>query len=142
MDEPGGVNPNRRYSISEASEMTGVSVHLLRQWEARYTQLKPQRTRTNRRYYCAKDIEIIRRIKSLTRHEGMTGKGAKRRLTEEMRGAVRPRTSGEARMLVDKIIEKARTILDILGPDSETASPRPVSAPPPENIERFKPGRG
>ncbi len=141
MDEPEGVDPNRRHSIGEASEMTGVPVHLLRQWEERYHQLRPHRTQSNRRYYLARDIEIIRRIKTLIRHEGMTGKGAKRRLTEELRGAVRPGTQGEARILVDKIIEEARTVLNILGPDAEPFPPRPAPLSPPENIERFKPGR-
>ncbi len=142
MDGPEGADPNRRYSIGEASEMTGVPVHLLRQWETRYPQLRPHRTKTNRRFFFAKDIEIILRIKTLTRHEGMTGKGAKMRLTEELRGAVRPRTQGQARILVDKIIEEARTVLNILGPDTEPMPAQHAPSPPPENIERFKPGRG
>jgi len=105
---------NRRYSISEVSELTEVAPHLLRQWEARYPQLNPKRDRANRRYFSADDIEIVRRIKVLVRHDKLTTKGAVRQLARELAGEGAPKTTTEATDLIDKIQAEARAALDIL----------------------------
>ncbi len=110
---------DRRYSISEVSERVGVPVHVLRQWEERFTQLKPRRNRANQRSYSAADIEVARRIKDLIRNEKLTSKGASRRLSQELHGEGQPRTDTEAIELLDKIEEEARAILDILNKDHE-----------------------
>ena len=104
----------RRYKISEVSEIVDVPIHVLRQWESRFTQLKPKRDRGNRRYYMPEDIEIVRRIKQLLRHEKMTSQGAARRLTQELLGEGTPQTNAEALDIIDKIEAEARGMLDIL----------------------------
>ena len=104
----------RRYSISEVSEMIHVPIHLLRRWEERFPQLRPRRTRTNRRYYLQTDIAIVRRIKQLLQHEKMTTEGARKALDEELRGERRPRTRQEAIDLVDAIEKEVRRMLDLL----------------------------
>lgn len=105
---------DRRYGISEVSEMTDVPAHVLRQWEARFPQLKPGRDRANRRYYKAADIAIVRRIKQLLWHEKMTTKGARVRLAEELRGEGRPRTRQEALDILDQMEDGIRRMLDLL----------------------------
>tara|TARA_R110001592_G_scaffold116981_4_gene318652 strand:+ start:494 stop:841 length:348 start_codon:yes stop_codon:yes gene_type:complete len=109
--------PERRLRISEVSEMTGVAIHLLRQWEEKIPQLKPRRDRANRRYYLEKDIAIIRRIKHLVRHEKMALDGVKIRIAQELHGEGRPRTRQEAIDLVDRIESEVRGMLKLL--DSE-----------------------
>lgn len=109
--------PERRLRISEVSELTGVAIHLLRQWEEKIPQLKPRRDRANRRYYLEKDIDIVRRIKHLVRHEKMGLDGVKIRIAQELHGEGRPRTRQEAIDLVDRIETEVRTMLEIL--DSE-----------------------
>lgn len=86
--------PDRYYQISEVAEMTGLPAHLLRQWEEKFPQLKPRRSRTNRRYFTAADIEVIRRINYLLNHEGMTIPGARLRLAQEVHGHSQPQTTG------------------------------------------------
>ncbi len=108
------VHPNRRYAISEVSEQTGVAIHVLRQWEARFPQLKPKRDRANRRYYTEADIEIVRRIKQLLRHENLRTAGARKRLAQELIGEGRPKTNSEIVDLIDRIEAEARAILDLL----------------------------
>jgi len=108
------TNPNRRYSISEVSEMLDVGPHLLRQWEERFPQLKPDRSPTGRRYYNANDIDIARRIKYLIRHEKMTIKGARIRLAQELHGEGRPRLRKEMIDLAERIQEEVRAMLDLL----------------------------
>jgi DNA-binding transcriptional MerR regulator len=105
---------DRRFTIGEVSEITDVPVHLLRQWEDKFPQLKPKRTRSNRRYYLAKDIEIVKRIKTLLRHDRLRVDGARIRLAQELHGEGRPRTQAEAIDLADKIQSEARAMLDLL----------------------------
>lgn len=104
----------RRHSIAEVSEMVGVSMTVLRQWEERFPQLRPRRDRANRRYYLADDIAVVRRIKQLLRHERLTTAGARVRLDEELMGAGRPETLQEARELLAAAEEKVRAMIDRL----------------------------
>ncbi len=104
----------RRYYIAEVSRKTGVPSHVLRDWEKKFPQLKPKRDRANNRYYYDEDIDVIRRIKYLMRHEGLTSEGARIRLSEELHGEGRPKTNQEVVELLDKITAEIRTILDIL----------------------------
>ena len=47
------------YPIRVAAEKTGMSPHLIRMWERRYSAVKPRRTSTGRRVYSDKDIERL-----------------------------------------------------------------------------------
>lgn len=105
---------DRRYTIGEVSEIVDIPVYLLRQWEDKFPQLKPKRTRSNRRYYLAKDIEIVKRIKTLLWHERLRVDGARVRLAQELHGAGRPQSNAEALDLADKIQSEARAMLDLL----------------------------
>ena len=42
---------NYKYPIKVVSQMTGLSVHVIRAWEKRYNVVEPERTDTNRRLY-------------------------------------------------------------------------------------------
>lgn len=105
---------DRRYAIGEVSEMLELPHHVLRQWEQRFPQLKPDRSPTGRRYYSTGDIEIIRRIKYFLRHERMTVAGARLRLSQELHGRKRPENTREIRELVRRIEEEVRGMLDLL----------------------------
>ena len=109
-------SPERRLRIGEVSEITGVAIYVLRQWEDKIPQLKPKRDRANRRYYLEKDVEIVRRIKHLVRHEKMGLDGVKIRIAQELHGEGRPRTRQEALDLVDRIETEARAMLKLLDP--------------------------
>jgi DNA-binding transcriptional MerR regulator len=92
----------------------GVPVHVLRQWEERFPQLRPKRDRRNQRVYTDRDVAIARRIKELLRDERMTGDGAGRALTRELSGEAPPKTRQEAIDLLDRIEAEARALLDLL----------------------------
>lgn len=49
-----------KYPIKVVSQMTGLSVHVIRAWEKRYNVVEPDRTDTNRRLYSEGDIEKLR----------------------------------------------------------------------------------
>ena len=49
-----------KFPIKVVSQMTGLSVHVIRAWEKRYNVVEPERTDTNRRLYSEEDIEKLR----------------------------------------------------------------------------------
>jgi len=51
---------NYKYPIRVVSQMTGLSVHVIRAWEKRYNVVEPDRSDTNRRMYSEEDIEKLK----------------------------------------------------------------------------------
>ena len=51
---------NYKYPIKVVSQMTGLSVHVIRAWEKRYNVVEPDRSDTNRRLYSEEDIEKLK----------------------------------------------------------------------------------
>ncbi len=47
------------YSIKDIEEITGIKAHTLRIWEKRYNIIKPERTKTNIRYYTEEHLKYI-----------------------------------------------------------------------------------
>ena len=70
------------YSSSEVSAMLDLEPSVLRFWEDQFSQLRIKRNRAGKRMYREKDIELIRTIKQLTRDEGYTIAGARKKLQE------------------------------------------------------------
>lgn len=58
----------KAYLIALASQISGVREELIRQWERRYGVLHPKRTASGYRTYSDADIEVLKRLKSLTAH--------------------------------------------------------------------------
>ncbi|MYA77793.1 MAG: MerR family transcriptional regulator [Gemmatimonadetes bacterium] len=85
------------YSSSEVSTMLELEPSVLRFWEDQFSQLRIKRNRAGKRMYREKDIELIRTIKQLTRDEGYTIAGAKKKLQESAanRGAQKAARTAE-----------------------------------------------
>ena len=56
------------------------STHTIRFWEKEFKQIKPYILAGNRRYYDEKSIKTLKKIKFLLKDKGMTIKGAKKQL--------------------------------------------------------------
>jgi DNA-binding transcriptional MerR regulator/methylmalonyl-CoA mutase cobalamin-binding subunit len=56
-----------KYPIKVVSQMTGLSVHVIRAWERRYNVVEPDRTDTNRRLYSEEDIEKLKLLNDALR---------------------------------------------------------------------------
>ena len=75
---------NKLYNISETSKILNLvnpstkkpQNHVLRYWEKKFKQIKAKKI-NNRRYYTAKQVEIIKMIKFLLKNKGMTINGVK-----------------------------------------------------------------
>ena len=60
-----------------------LSTHTIRFWEKEFKQIKPIILNGNRRYYDDKNIELLKKIKFLLKHQGMTINGAKKILNNK-----------------------------------------------------------
>ena len=115
------------YSSSEVSTMLDLEPSVLRFWEDQFGQLRIKRNRAGKRMYREKDIELIRTIKQLTRDEGYTIAGARKKLQEYAanRGAEKAgRTAERADRTAEKqTAEKAAAGPAKAAPGAEQASP-------------------
>jgi len=55
-----------QHSIKVASQLSGLSPHVIRVWERRYDAVSPDRTDTNRRLYSEEEIERLRLLRRVT----------------------------------------------------------------------------
>lgn len=54
------------YSMNEVCEIAQIGIHTLRKWENKYP-LNPAKSQSGRKLYKPSDLEIIKKIKQLTR---------------------------------------------------------------------------
>jgi len=73
---------NYKYPIKVVSQMTGLSVHVIRAWEKRYNVVDPDRSDTNRRSYSEEDIEKLKLLNDAVHNGHNIGGIAKLSLTE------------------------------------------------------------
>jgi DNA-binding transcriptional MerR regulator len=73
------------YRIGEVEEITGVAAYILRYWESEFKLLRPKKNAAGQRVYRHRDVELVRRIKTLLYEERLTLEGAKKRLAAEAR---------------------------------------------------------
>ncbi len=74
------INSDKRKSIGEISKELGVEAHVIRFWESKFEQIKPEIGRGKRRYYRKKDLEILRKIKNSLYDQGYTIAGLQKLL--------------------------------------------------------------
>ena len=67
-------------TISEVAETIGVPQHVLRFWETKFAPLRPMKRGGGRRYYRPEDVTLLAKIKGWLYDEGLTIKGAQKRL--------------------------------------------------------------
>lgn len=68
------------YTITEVAELLQVNSSLLRFWETEFPEIKPTKNAKGTRRYTPSDIDLLRRIKYLTKECGFTLDGAREQL--------------------------------------------------------------
>jgi DNA-binding transcriptional MerR regulator len=87
MSHPAVAIPEKLFfKIGEVCELAGVQAHVLRYWESEFPTLAPQKNRAGQRVYRKRDVEMALRIKELLYEDQYTIAGAKKRLTNDLRG--------------------------------------------------------
>lgn len=74
--------PEAFRTISEVADELDVPKHVLRFWEAKFTQLKPMKRGGGRRYYRPEDVALLRGIRFLLYNDGYTIRGVQKILRE------------------------------------------------------------
>ena len=80
-----GLPDKLYYRIGEVEELTGVPAYVLRYWESEFKLLRPKKNPAGQRVYRHRDLELVKRIKTLLYDERLTLEGAKKRLLAETR---------------------------------------------------------
>ncbi len=120
------------FKIGEVCDITGIQAHVLRYWESEFPMLAPQKNRAGQRTYRKRDVEMVLRIKELLYEDQYTIAGAKKRLTNELRGAsklkvVTPEMSAQAASA-----PPAPLLVHAPAPPEAEETPRPFADARPE----------
>jgi DNA-binding transcriptional MerR regulator len=102
------------YSIGEVAKMFDVRTSLIRFWEKEFKILKPKKNKKGNRLFTQKDIDNIRRIYQLVKHDGFTLEGAKQQLKGQAGGVTRKETSIDTKDVVDRL-ERIKVALNEIG---------------------------
>ena len=79
---PGSNIERMYYRIGEAAQLVGAKPHVLRYWESEFRAIRPTKSAKGQRVYSRRDIEVLRRIRSLLKEQGYTIDGARKKLRE------------------------------------------------------------
>ncbi len=71
---------DRKRSIGSAAKELGLETHIIRFWESKFSQIKPQIGKGERRYYFDKEMAVLAKIKSLLHDEGYSIAGLQKLL--------------------------------------------------------------
>jgi DNA-binding transcriptional MerR regulator len=72
------------YRPADACRIAEVAPYVLRYWETEFPALSEGRDKAGTKFYTARDVRIISRIRELLYDEGFTVAGAKKRLEAEI----------------------------------------------------------
>lgn len=75
-----GINKSKSAfrSIAEVTEDLGIAPLVLRFWETKFSQIKPMKTKSSRRYYRPDDVELLALIKELLYERRYTIEGVQK----------------------------------------------------------------
>lgn len=71
---------DRKRSIGEVAKELKVETHVIRFWEEKFPQIKPEIGTGKRRYYYNKQLKVLKRIKQFLYEEGYTIAGLQKLL--------------------------------------------------------------
>ena len=75
------------YTIGEVAAMFNVNTSLIRFWEKEFDIIKPKKNKKGNRLFTQKDIDNFHIIYHLVKENGMTLKGAKKKMKENKEDA-------------------------------------------------------
>jgi DNA-binding transcriptional MerR regulator len=73
----------RRYTIGEVSQLLGVKQHVLRYWEEEVPFIAPKKSKSGRRVYTDRELQLLLRLKHLLYEKRYTIEGARERIWKE-----------------------------------------------------------
>ena len=73
----------RRYTIGEVSQLLGVKQHVIRYWEEEVPFIAPKKSKSGRRVYTDRELQLLLRLKHLLYEKRYTIEGARERIWKE-----------------------------------------------------------
>ncbi len=89
------------YPIKVVSNLTGLTIHVIRAWEKRYNVVVPERTDTNRRVYSQSDVEKLKLLSQVSEKGYAIGTIAHYTI-EELRNIVGKSESNKIELVEEK----------------------------------------
>ena len=74
------------FSIGEVSKITHLPTYVIRFWESKFKEIKPQKSRGGHRRYRKKDVELILWVKKLLYEKKFTIEGALKEISKSKNG--------------------------------------------------------
>lgn len=74
------LGPDRKRSIGEVAKELKVETHVIRFWEEKFPQIKPEIGAGKRRYYYNKQLKVLKRIRQFLYEDGYTIAGLQKLL--------------------------------------------------------------
>ena len=74
------LNADRKRSIGDVAKELKVETHVIRFWEEKFPQIKPEIGAGKRRYYYNKQLKVLKKIKQFLYEEGYTIAGLQKLL--------------------------------------------------------------
>ena len=127
---------DKKRSIGEAAKEIGVETHVIRFWELKFPQIKPEIGAGSRRYYFDKEMAVLTKIKSLLHDEGYSIAGLQKLLKKRKQSnlkeqniefliteneAVKPQEKAPNDFSIDDFIKPNAAVVDVdvvsLNPD-------------------------
>jgi len=71
---------DRKRSIGDVAKELNVETHIIRFWEEKFSQIKPEIGAGKRRYYYNKQLKILKRVKKFLYEDGYTISGLQKLL--------------------------------------------------------------
>jgi DNA-binding transcriptional MerR regulator len=107
------INADKRRSIGEVAKELGVEAHVIRFWESKFEQIKPEIGRGKRRYYRKKDIEFLKKIKNSLYDQGYTIAGLQKLIkNKQNRQKPKPNVDTNPTNIIKNFSEKNKTLFD------------------------------
>ncbi|MFD0987323.1 MerR family transcriptional regulator [Methyloligella solikamskensis] len=118
--------PEAFRTISEVADDLDVPKHVLRFWEAKFSQVKPMKRGGGRRYYRPEDVALLKGIRHLLYSEGYTIRGVQKILRENgPRSVMTPRDGDEP-----PIQQRTPPIPDVAADAAKSRAEGPTASEP------------
>lgn len=72
-----------QYTIGEVSQLLGIKQHVIRYWEEEVPFLAPKKSKSGRRVYTDRELQLLLRLKHLLYEKRYTIEGARERIWKE-----------------------------------------------------------
>jgi DNA-binding transcriptional MerR regulator len=73
----------RKYAIGEVGRLLGVKPHVIRYWEDEIPFIAPKKSKSGRRVYSDRELQLLFRLKHLLYEKGYTISGARETIWKE-----------------------------------------------------------